>query len=132
MLCEHIVEYKCPKGHVQKRKCHTNQPSACRYCQREDEKRQKELRVEAERQVRREQREREHAEKMAELDRQIRLVREKAADSRAADENAHALERKKLDLEAAKHASEAAAAPIRNVSSSSYSANSYFEGSSSG
>jgi hypothetical protein len=103
MHCEHVMESKCAKGHVQKWKCHLNRPAACRACQREDEKRQKEQQAELERQARREQEQTLHAARMAELDRQIRLLREQVADRNAAEENARALEQKKKDLEAARH-----------------------------
>jgi hypothetical protein len=86
-----------------------NQPPTCRICQREDEKRQKELQVELERQARRDRAQAEHAAKVAEYDRQIRLIREQMADGKAAEENAQALEQKKQDLEAARRLAEKAA-----------------------
>jgi hypothetical protein len=79
-----------------------NQPATCRTCQREDERRQKEQQAELERQARRDREQAEHAAKMAEIDQQIRLIREQIADGKAAEENAQALEQKKQDLEAAK------------------------------
>jgi hypothetical protein len=79
-----------------------NQPSTCRTCQREDEKRQKELRADLERQARRDRAQAEHAAKVAEYDRQIRLIREQMADGKLAEENAQALEQKKQDLEVAR------------------------------
>lgn len=45
---------------------------------------------------------------MAELDQQIRLVREQAADRKTAEENTRALEQKKRDLEAARRLAEQA------------------------
>jgi hypothetical protein len=86
-----------------------NQPPSCRTCQREDEKRQKELQAELERQARRDRAQTEHAAKVAEYDRQIRLIREQMADGKAAEENAQALEQKKQDLEAARRLAEKAA-----------------------
>lgn len=102
MLCEHIMEFKCVKGHLQKYRCHTNQPGTCRTCRREDERRQKELQAELERQTKRDQEQAEHAAKLAELDQQIRLVREKVADEHAAEERAQALEQRKGDLDMAR------------------------------
>ena len=102
MLCKHILEFKCIKGHLQKYKCHTNQPGTCRTCQREDERRQKELQAELERQAKRDQEQAEYAARMAELDQQIRLVREKVADEQAAEERAQALGQKKRDLDMAR------------------------------
>jgi len=88
-----------------------NQPAVCRICQHEDEKRQRELQAELERQSRRDQEQREHAAKVAELDRQIRLVREQIADEKTAEENTRALEQKKRDLEAARHLAQQTANP---------------------
>jgi hypothetical protein len=116
MLCERVIEAKCSKGHVQRRMCHMNQPAMCRTCQREDEKRQRELQAELERQSRRDQEQRQHAAKMAEIDRQIRLVREQMADEKTAEENTRALEQKKRDLEAARHiAQQTADAPVNST-----------------
>jgi len=83
-----------------------SQPATCRTCQHEDEKRQRELKAELERQARRDQEQAEHAAKMAELDRQICFIREQTADARVAEENAKALEQKKKDLEEARHLAE--------------------------
>jgi len=80
----------------------------CRTCQREDERRQKELQAELERQAKRDREQAEHVAKMAELDRQIKLVREQAADGVTAEENARALEQKRRDLEAARLAADQA------------------------
>jgi hypothetical protein len=102
MLCEHILEFKCVEGHLQKYKCQTNQPGTCRTCQREDERWQKDLQAELERQAKRDQEQAEHATKLAELDQQIRLVRGKVADEQAAKERAQALEQKKRDLDMAR------------------------------
>ena len=102
MLCEHVLESKCVKGHLQKYKCHTTQPAACRTCQREDKRRQKELEAELEREAKRDQERAEHAARLADLDQQIRLVREKVADKQAAEERAQALEQKKRDLDMAR------------------------------
>ena len=102
MLCEHVLEYKCVKGHLQRYKCHTNQPGTCRTCEREDKRRQKELQAELEREAKRDQEQAEHAVKLADLDRQIRLEREKVVDKQAAEERAQALEQKKRDLDMAR------------------------------
>ena len=102
MLCKHVLETKCVKGHVQKYNCHMNQPGTCRTCEREDKRRQKELQAELEREAKRDQERAEHAAKLADLDQQIRLVREKVADKHAAEERAQALEQKKRDLDMAR------------------------------
>ena len=102
------MESRCSKGHLRRWKCHENLPSVCQTCQREDERRQKELQAELERQAKRDREQAEHAAKMAELDRQIKAVRERAADGMTAEENARALEQKKRDLEAARLAADQA------------------------
>lgn len=102
MPCEYILEFTCGKGHLQKQKCHAMRPGTCRICQVEDERRQRELQAELERQAKRDQEQAKHAAKMADLDRQIRLVREEAADGQAAEERLQALEQKKRDLEGAR------------------------------
>jgi hypothetical protein len=101
MLCERINESTCSEGHRQQWKCHTGQPKTCRTCEREAQRKQKELEAEFDRQSKREQKQAEHAAAMSELDRQIRLAREEAMDSRAAEERAQALEQRKRDLEVA-------------------------------
>ena len=80
----------------------------CRTCQREDERRQKELHAELERQAKRDREQAEHAAKLAELDQQIRVVRERTADSVTAEENARALEQKRRDLDAARRVADPA------------------------
>jgi DNA repair exonuclease SbcCD ATPase subunit len=85
-----------------------NQPATCRTCQREDEKRQRELQADLERQAKRDQEQKKHMEALAELDRQIRLVREQVAAAKTAEENAQSLEQRKRDLEAAKRIAEQA------------------------
>ena len=102
MLCEHVLESKCAKGHLQRYKCHANVPGTCRVCKREDERRQKELQAKLERDAKCEQEQADHSAKIAELDEQIRLVREEASDKQATEERAQALEQKKRDLDMAR------------------------------
>ncbi|KAH8812154.1 P-loop containing nucleoside triphosphate hydrolase protein [Xylogone sp. PMI_703] len=102
MNCTHVMETKCDRGHLKRWKCHESQPTACQACVREDQKRQRELQAELERQAKLDQEQAEHLAKMADLDRQIKLARELVANAVAAEQNAQALEQKRLDLEAAK------------------------------
>jgi DNA repair exonuclease SbcCD ATPase subunit len=106
MQCEHVMESKCQKGHVQNFKCHANPPGTCRTCEREAKRRQTELEAELDRQAKRDQAQAEHAAAMAELDQQIRLVREEVADRRAAEERTQALQQKKRDLITAERVAE--------------------------
>ena len=121
MPCEQIIEPKRSKGHVQKWKCHTNQPGTCRACQRETERRQKELEAEVERQIKRDKEKAEHAAAMAEIDWQICLMREEAADSRAAKERTKALQQKRRDLDLARRlAKEAHIVPLDTKSETAH------------
>jgi hypothetical protein len=47
MPCEFIISSKCPKGHVQSRKCHENPPILCKKCERDaklqDDKRKRDF-----------------------------------------------------------------------------------------
>lgn len=98
MLCKHVMESRCERGHLQKRKCHTNQPKACRTCELDEKRRQKKLQAELDRQAKVAREEAQHAAEMAELDRQIQLARDDLVDHQGAEERAKALEQKKRDL----------------------------------
>ena len=102
MQCEEIVEFKCPSGHLQKRKCHKSQPQVCRTCKIEDERRRKQFEADMEMQERRDKERARHEAEIGDLDLQIRLIREKAIEEETDKERACALEQKKRDLEAAK------------------------------
>lgn len=114
MQCEHIVEYKCPNGHWQNRKCHKSQLQTCRICQAEDERRQKQLEADLKLQEIRDKEKARHELEIVKLDLQIQTIHEQIKQKETAKERANALELKKQDLEAAKlHAKEtfARAAP---------------------
>ena len=102
MQCEHIIEYKCPNGHWQKRKCYKSQPQTCRICHAEDERRQKQLEADLELQEKREKENARHEAEIVDLDLQIHLIHEHNKEQQTAKERANALELKKQDLEAAK------------------------------
>lgn len=103
MLCQHVMESRCEKGHLQKWKCHTNGPRTCRTCDAEEKRRQRNLKAELERQEKIAREQAEHAAEMAELDRKIQLAREDLLDRQGAEERANALEQKKRDLAATRN-----------------------------
>ncbi|RYP80552.1 hypothetical protein DL769_002400 [Monosporascus sp. CRB-8-3] len=101
MDCDKIVEVKCPKGHVQKRKCYETQPPKCKKCDVEDKRDEMILERDMELQDKRLRAQVKHDMDIADLDLQIRKIREEAEDITTARERARALEQKKRDLEAA-------------------------------
>ncbi|KAI1122113.1 P-loop containing nucleoside triphosphate hydrolase protein [Nemania abortiva] len=101
MRCDRIVEVKCPKGHVQKRKCYEKQPLRCKKCDIEDERAAKFLERDLELQDKRVKDQAKHDMDIADLDMQIRKTREEIEDKTIAHERAQALEQRKRDLEAA-------------------------------
>ncbi|KAH8691554.1 P-loop containing nucleoside triphosphate hydrolase protein [Talaromyces proteolyticus] len=103
MKCDKIVETKCAKGHVQTRKCSEISPLKCRKCEIETQRDQKTLERDMALQDKRLQEQVKYEMSLAELDMQIRKIREEAEDKKTAQERAQALEQKKRDLEAAQH-----------------------------
>ncbi|KAI1273974.1 P-loop containing nucleoside triphosphate hydrolase protein [Xylaria sp. FL0933] len=101
MRCDRIVEVKCTKGHVQKRKCYEKQPLKCKQCDTEEKRAAKILERDMELQDRRLRAQAKHDVDIAELELQIRKIREEVEDKKIAEERAQALEQKKSDLEAA-------------------------------
>ena len=101
MLCEYVIESKCDRGHRVRRKCYQSKQPDCWTCKREEEKRQRQLKIELDRQSRRDRSQAEHNAKLVELDRQIEDMREKLTDTVTNEENSRALEQKRRDLEAA-------------------------------
>ncbi|KAJ8121165.1 hypothetical protein ONZ43_g2319 [Nemania bipapillata] len=101
MKCDKIIDVKCPKGHVQKRKCYEKQPLKCKKCEIEETRAAKVLERDLEIQERRVRDQVRHDMEIAELDMQIRKIREEVEDKKVAQERAQALEQKKHDLEAA-------------------------------
>jgi hypothetical protein len=114
MVCKRVVEFKCPKIHVEQRRCHKFQPASCRQCERDDERQRKQLVTDIEIQDRRDKAQAEHRAEMADLDRQIRMAREQATDRKTAIERSHALEQMKRDLDAAKRLAQAVQPPKKN------------------
>ncbi|KAJ8132326.1 hypothetical protein O1611_g1297 [Lasiodiplodia mahajangana] len=101
MRCDKIIEVKCPKGHAQKRKCYEKQPLRCKKCDIEEKRAAKVLERDLELQDRRVKDQVKHDMDIAELDMQIRKIREEVEDKKVAQDRARALEQKKRDLEAA-------------------------------
>ena len=102
MECNHLVQSKCPVGHVQSWRCHTSKPASCRLCENEKRSQQKSLQEEFMRQQRREQKQREHAAELTRMDEEIRTLRETIVDSQISKEMAQSLEQRKQDLEDAR------------------------------
>ena len=102
MECDKIVEYKCSNGHVQKRKCYEIRPPTCQKCEIEDKRDKKLLEMDMELQDKRLRNQVKHDLDVADLELQIRKIREEVEDNKTARERARALEQKKRDLEAAK------------------------------
>jgi hypothetical protein len=102
MQCQHVLNSKCSVGHVLSWKCHSGKPAACTTCvlkKKADEKKQmKDL----ERQQKLDRQKQDHAAKMAELDEEIRQLKEQAMDAQLSKDMKKALEQKQHDLENAK------------------------------
>ncbi|TGJ78341.1 hypothetical protein E0Z10_g10423 [Xylaria hypoxylon] len=101
MKCDIIVEAKCPKGHVHKRKCYEKQQLKCKQCDVEEKRAAKILERDVELQDRRLKAQVKHDMDIAELDMQLRKIREEVEDKKIAQERTQALEQKKRDLEVA-------------------------------
>ena len=108
MPCERPVKSKCDVGHIISYKCRNGPPASCKTCDRERKETEKRLKDEQERQEKRNRELREHAEKIAKIDEEMRLLQEAAVDKRRSHEMAQALEQKKRDLEDAKRLQERA------------------------
>ena len=102
MECNHLVQSKCPVGHVQSWRCHTSKPASCRLCENEKRSKQKSLQEDFVRQQRRELKQKEHAAELTRLDEEIQKLRETIVDSQISDEMAQSLEQRKQDLEDAR------------------------------
>ena len=101
MDCDKIVNIKCSKGHIQKRKCYETKPPKCKKCEIEDRRDEKNLERDMELQDKRLRAQVKHDMDIADLDMQIRKIREEAEDERTKQERARALKQKKRDLVAA-------------------------------
>jgi hypothetical protein len=102
MDCDQIVDFKCSKGHVQKRKCSEIRPPTCQKCDLEDKRDRKILEMDMDLQDKRLRDQVKHDLEVADLELQIRKIREDEEDKKTAFERARALEQKKRDLEATK------------------------------
>lgn len=114
MRCNRIIEVKCPNGHVQKRKCYEKQPLKCKQCDIDEKRAAKTLERDIELQDRRLKAQAQHDIDIAELDMQLRKIKEEVEDKKVAQERAQALDQKKRDLEAAQRlASQATISPAK-------------------
>ncbi|KAK5630234.1 hypothetical protein RRF57_005949 [Xylaria bambusicola] len=101
MKCEKVVDVTCPKGHVQKRRCHEKRVSKCRQCDNEEKRAEKVLERDIELQDSRLKAQVKHDMDVAELDMKVRKLREDADDRRTAQDRAQVIKQKKRDLEVA-------------------------------
>lgn len=99
MPCGAIVSSKCEKGHALSWRCRDLRPQSCRTCENEKKAKERKLQQDHARQKKREQESQEHAEHMAKVEDQLRIMREKAEDGRRSRDMAQTLEQKKRDLE---------------------------------
>ena len=102
MKCDQVVKTKCQTGHVQSYLCRMGKPASCRTCDKEKSAKEKKLQEEYARQQKREQEQQRHAESMAKIEDEIRILREIAVDDQRSKEMAQALAQKKQDLADAK------------------------------
>lgn len=98
MACDRVVKSKCPTGHAQSWKCRMGKPASCHVCENERKAREKKLQEEYARQQKRERERQEHANEMAKVEEEIRILREAAVDGQRSKEMAQSLEQRKRDL----------------------------------
>ncbi|KAJ6576427.1 P-loop containing nucleoside triphosphate hydrolase protein [Mycena vulgaris] len=102
MECLHIMQSKCPKGHLQSWKCHKGTPPTCDKCDREaklaEEKRQKEFAL----QQKRDAAQLAYAQKLAAIDAEIAERNRELQEARMEDERSLVIQQKEKDLEDAK------------------------------
>nr|XP_018911146.1 PREDICTED: uncharacterized protein LOC109039891 [Bemisia tabaci]XP_018911147.1 PREDICTED: uncharacterized protein LOC109039891 [Bemisia tabaci] len=96
--CTANVTSKCPKGHVNKRRCHAQKPDVCKKCDIEEEK----ARKAADRKVKEQEEEVKHLLKMADLDLEIQRIKDEAALKEAEKQREAALRQKEKELQLAK------------------------------
>jgi hypothetical protein len=102
MRCHHILDSKCDVGHPLSWECYSGRPATCTTCilkKKADEKRQMKN---FERQQKLDRQKQDHAAKMAELDEEIRQLKEQAMEAQLSKDMKNALEQKQHDLENAK------------------------------
>lgn len=102
MKCEKVVEFKCTVGHTTPRRCFQAQNLACKQCKLDDDRQQKNLETDLNIRNRQDKAKAKHAAEMAELDREIQMIRAEVSDAQLAKEQSNALKQKQQDLEAAK------------------------------
>lgn len=115
MKCEKIVEVKCSKGHIQKRRCHEKKLLKCKQCDIDEKRAEKEMERDIEVQDSRLRAQVKHDMDMRDLDEKLRKIREETEDKKIAQERAQALEQKKRDLEAAQRLASEATKPRPNI-----------------
>lgn len=93
---------KCPNGHDQKWRCHDNAPLSCLKCDQEEKDRKKKQMKAFDEQKRRERAQKEHMQRMADLEEQIERVKQDQRDAKLDEDRRKALDQKAKDLADAK------------------------------
>ncbi|KAJ8076334.1 hypothetical protein PM082_000755 [Marasmius tenuissimus] len=98
MECKAVIKKTCPQGHNQSHQC-SKPPVACRKCEQEAKRLQKEQEAALARQQKRDAEQLAHTKEISKLDDQIAQEAQRAQDERERQERIAALEQKKRDLE---------------------------------
>ncbi len=101
VLCEYILDDKCPKGHERSWKCH-NPPRGCSKCEAEARRAQKEAQNALKEKEKRAREEQEHIENMARINAMIAEERQRLRDAQLSRDRAVAVHQKERDLADAK------------------------------
>ena len=112
MACEHILDRKCPKGHIQTWKCHESPPSICSKCERAAKVEEQKKAKAAALQKKRDAEDLAHAQRLADIDEKIAAEAQAHRDRQLALDRIRAIEQKQKDLESAiSRTSQAVATP---------------------
>jgi DNA replication protein DnaC len=102
MPCEHILDRKCPQGHLQTWKCHESPPSICFKCERATKLAEQKKAKAAALQQKREAEDLAHAKKLADINEKIAVEEQAHRDHQLAEDRTRAIQQKEKDLEIAK------------------------------
>lgn len=99
MLCEEIVQQKCPKGHTIKSKCHENLPlKSCPKCEKEKRDAAKQAKKKLDEQLRQDEMSRKHQRELEKLQKDFDRVHQEIQDSQLRSEQEAVLAQKRQDL----------------------------------
>ena len=99
MKCEYIVQKNCSKGHDQGYACHEGPQPSCKKCDQQAKLAEKKRQEALESQRKRDAEEQKHLRRMADIDAEIDLERQKIADARLKEEREKSISQKNSDLE---------------------------------